>query len=114
MAHEALVAARNLDTEGISVAVASVPILAPSPATEVVETVGAFEHVVFVDEARAAGSPVTHWIAKLAEQGLRTLKTVRLVCTKDSPIPNAPHLCNEVVAGREDILDAIHESLATQ
>ena len=105
MAKLAMDAATLLDAEGISVSVFSVPVLAPSPARAIVEKVGHYSSVLFVDESIAAGSPASCWMANLAQEipGAK----VALVCSKPVPMPAAAHLCDAVIPSTSNIVQSL-------
>jgi pyruvate/2-oxoglutarate/acetoin dehydrogenase E1 component len=95
MAQRALQAADAVQARGISAAVLSVPLLHPMPVEAVIAVAERYERLLFVDESRAAGSPMSLLMARLLEHGCRARS--RLVCTRDAPAPFAPHLLDEVV-----------------
>lgn len=104
MAQRGVSAARLLAAEA-SVAVLSVPLLHPMPVDTVLDVVANYERVVFVDESRAAGSPMSLLMAHLLERG--SAARVALVCTRDAPPAFAEHLVDEVVPTVERIADAV-------
>ena len=95
MAQRALLAAEAVQAQGISAAVLSVPLLHPMPIEAILAVTEGYDRIVFVDESRAAGSPMSLVMARLLEHGSRARS--RLVCTRDAPAPFAAHLLDEVV-----------------
>jgi pyruvate dehydrogenase E1 component beta subunit len=109
MAQRSLMAARSL-AEELSVAVLSVPLLHPMPVGVVLEAAAGHDRIVFVDESRAAGSPMTLLMARMLERGMGG--RVTLVCSRDAPPPFALHLLDEVVPTVERITEAIRTMAA--
>jgi pyruvate/2-oxoglutarate/acetoin dehydrogenase E1 component len=104
MVQRALSAAQILEGHGISAAVLSVPSLRPAPVEAVCELADAYERLLFIDESRAAGSPMTLLMARLFEHGSRA--RAQLVCTADAPAPFAVHLLDEIVPTVDRIVSA--------
>ncbi len=94
---------------GLSLAIASVRELSPSPWEAVVELVSGYPRVVFVDESRGPGSPSSYFMARIAEE----LPEVRqsLICTADAPAPFAPSLLDRVVPTTDAIAGHIRDEL---
>ena len=105
MASLGMDAAISLGKEGISVGVFSVPVIAPTPAEDIVHSVGHYRSVLFLDESIAPGSPASFWMANFVQRIPDT--NVALLCSKPVPVPAAVHLCNTVVPSVSDIVDAV-------
>jgi pyruvate/2-oxoglutarate/acetoin dehydrogenase E1 component len=105
MAQRAREAAESVQERGVSAAVLSVPLLHPMPVAAILEVAEGYDRLLFVDESRAAGSPMSLVMARLFERGSRA--RCRLVCTRDAPAPFAAHLLDEVVPTVARIADAI-------
>ena len=101
MLQHALAAAERLAGEGIEVAVLDVPTLNPLAVEELLAATAGHERIIFVDESRAAGSPASHMLARVASAQPHT--RVRLVCTLDAQPAFATQLLDEVVPGPERI-----------
>ncbi|HEY7965582.1 MAG TPA: transketolase C-terminal domain-containing protein [Solirubrobacteraceae bacterium] len=95
MLQRCLEAAQALSADGIEVAVLEVATLAPLAVDELLDATARHERLVFVDESRAAGSPASHMLARVAEA--RPGTRCRLLCTLDAPAPFATHLLDELV-----------------
>ncbi len=104
-------AAVQLANEGISAAVFSVPVLSPSPVDAILESVGGYGVVLFVDESIAAGSPASYWMAILAQEMPKA--RVGLLCAKPVPLPAAPHLCDAAIPSSAEIIGSVHKLLLT-
>jgi pyruvate dehydrogenase E1 component beta subunit len=107
MAQRSLRAAELLAAEGVSAAVMSVGLIHPMPVDAVLDLAAGYERVVFVDESRAAGSPMSLLMARMLERGSRA--HVKLVCTRDAPAPYAVHLLDEVVPTTNRIVEAMRD-----
>lgn len=107
MAQRALEAAQVVAADGVSAAVMSTPLLHPMPVDAVLDAAQSFDRVLFVDESRAAGSPMSLLMARLLERERRP--RARLVCTRDAPAPFAVHLLDEVVPTSARITAAMRE-----
>jgi pyruvate/2-oxoglutarate/acetoin dehydrogenase E1 component len=105
MAQRALHAAEAVEAQGISTAVLSVPLLHPMPVEAILTVAERYERILFVDESRAAGSPMSLVMARLLEHGSRA--RCRLVCSRDAPAPFAAHLLDEVVPTEARIAAAL-------
>ena len=110
MSKVALDAALELNREGISVGVFSVPVLAPSPVASIAEKVSGYKSVLFVDESVPAGSPASYWMANCAQ----TLPgiNVAMLCSKPVPGPAAPHLCDAVIPSVTEIAGEVRRLIA--
>jgi pyruvate/2-oxoglutarate/acetoin dehydrogenase E1 component len=96
---------------GASIAVLDVPVINPLPLAEVLAEISRFERVLFVDESRGPGSPVSHIMAAVLDAGLSC--RCRLLCTADAPAPFAPTLLDEVVPTEQRIAAVLEELLET-
>jgi pyruvate/2-oxoglutarate/acetoin dehydrogenase E1 component len=95
MLQHCLAAASVLAEDGIEVAVLEVATLAPLAVEELLEATAAHERVLFVDESRAAGSPASHMLARVAQARPQT--RTALLCTLDAPAPFATHLLDAIL-----------------
>jgi pyruvate/2-oxoglutarate/acetoin dehydrogenase E1 component len=110
MAQEALRATALLAAEGIEAGVLEVAQLAPLPVAALLAATASHDALLFVDESRAAGSPASHMLARVAaaRQGVRA----GLLCTLDAPSPFAPELVDMLVPDAGAIADAVRALLA--
>lgn len=107
----ALDAAFELEKDGLSAGVFSVPVIAPSPVEAILENIGGFQSVLFVDESVPAGSPASYWLASYAQAYPKA--RVALLCSKSVPAPAAPHLCDSAIPSVSEIVDSVRK-LASQ
>jgi pyruvate dehydrogenase E1 component beta subunit len=106
MSQRSLEAADSLaDGESLSLTVANLVTLSPSPWAEVAELAERHPFTVFVDEARGPGSPASYVMSRVAEQlpGER----LRLLCASETFYPFAPALLDEVVPTVGRIRDTV-------
>jgi pyruvate/2-oxoglutarate/acetoin dehydrogenase E1 component len=101
MVQRALQAAAVLETDGVSVAVLSNPLISPAPDEAVLAAAQRFERVMFVDESRGPASPASYLMARMLEAGCTA--RVRLVCTGFAPSPFALALLDSLVPTIERI-----------
>jgi len=109
MLQRSLAAAAALAADGLDVGVLSVACLNPLPTDALVEAAADRRALVFVDESRAAGSPVSHMLARLIDAGFDG--RAALVCARDAPAPYATHLLDEVVPTQARIEEAVRRLL---
>lgn len=104
MVQRSLAAAEQLAAEGVSAGVLSVPCLNPLPAGPLLAALAQAEHVVFVDEACASGSPAATMMALAMDAGVPIRAS--LVTAAPSPAPHALHLLDAVIPTVERIAGA--------
>jgi len=105
MVQYSLRAAAALETEGVSVAVLSNPLISPAPVDTVLEHLGQHTSVVFVDESRGPGSPTSYLMSVALQRGIGA--RVRHVCSGMAPSPFALHLLDEVIPTADRIAGAV-------
>jgi pyruvate/2-oxoglutarate/acetoin dehydrogenase E1 component len=110
MAQEALRAAALLAAEGIEAGVLEVAQLAPLPVAALLAASAGHDALLFVDESRAAGSPASHMLARVA--AARPAARAGLLCTLDAPSPFAPELVDMLVPDARGIANAVRALLA--
>jgi pyruvate dehydrogenase E1 component beta subunit len=110
MAQEALRAAALLAAEGIDAGVLEVAQLAPLPVAALLTATAGHDALLFVDESRAAGSPASHMLARVA--AARRGARAALLCTLDAPTPFAPALVDMLVPNARAIANAVRALLA--
>ncbi len=107
MVQRSLAAAHQLAAEGLSAGVLSVPCLNPLPAGPLLAALSEAEHVVFVDEACAAGSPASTMMALALDAGWPG--RAALVAAAPAPAPHALHLLDAVIPTVARIADVARE-----
>lgn len=113
MTQEALAAANELATEGISVEVVDLRTLRPWDTETVLESVRKTGRAVVANEAPKIGSLASDVSAVISEEAFRSLKApVVRVCGLDTPIPFSVPLERIVLPGKEDIKAAIRKVMA--
>ena len=106
----ALEVANQLEREdSLSVAVASIREISPSPWEELIELVSAYTRVVFVDESRGPGSPSSYLMARVAEALPEARQS--LICTADVPAPFTPSLLDQVLPTADAIAEHVRQQL---
>jgi pyruvate/2-oxoglutarate/acetoin dehydrogenase E1 component len=111
MVQRALAAAEALAGAGREVGVVSVPCLSPLDVATLREATAAAPAVLFLDESRAPGSPASHMLARVVQDGFSG--RVALLCSGDAPAPYASHLLDEVVPTETRIMVAVQQLLGT-
>lgn len=109
MVQRALGAAEALAGAGLEVGVLSVPCLSPLDVESLREATAAAPALLFLDESRAPGSPASHMLARVVQDGFSG--RVALECSGDAPAPHASHLLDEVVPTVSRIAQAVRELL---
>jgi pyruvate/2-oxoglutarate/acetoin dehydrogenase E1 component len=105
MVQRALEAAAQLTSEGLSVAVLSVPQLNPLPVADLIDAVADFRAAVFLDEAPAAGSCASTMMSAVLSARVGT--RARIVAAAPVPVPHAPDLVDAVIPSVERIATEI-------
>ncbi|MBI2872049.1 MAG: alpha-ketoacid dehydrogenase subunit beta [Chloroflexi bacterium] len=115
MVLEALAAAEELATEGVSAEVVDPRTLVPMDAAALRRSVRKTGRVVIVDEACITGAAAAEISALLTEdpETFRALKSPpRRVCAPDVPIPYSPVMEQYVIPGKQEIVKAARAVLA--
>lgn len=108
LVHEALAAAEELSSEGISVEVIDLRTLRPWDHETVLESVSKTGRVVVANESPKMGGLAADVSAVIAEEAFSDLKSpVRRVCGLDTPIPFSLPLEKIILPGKENIKKAI-------
>ena len=113
MVWHAMLAARLLEPEGISVEVVDVRTISPLDEEAIGASAARTGRVVAVAEACRAYGPANEWAMVAIERSAGRLKApVVRVAGRDSPIPFANSLENGVWPGTDDVVQAIHRVMA--
>ncbi|MGW1159767.1 alpha-ketoacid dehydrogenase subunit beta [Streptomyces sp. NPDC002519] len=109
---KALVAADELDAEGISAEVVDLRTLRPLDDEAIGASVARTHHAVVVDEAWRTGSLAAEVSARIAERSLYELDApVERVCSAEVPIPYARRLEEAALPQTADIVAAAHRAV---
>ncbi len=112
MVHEALAAAEELATEGISVEVVDLRTLRPWDAETVLTSVAKTGRAVVANEAPKMGGLGADVSAAISEESFHHLKApVQRVCGLDTPIPFSQPLEKIILPGKEDIKAAVRKTV---
>jgi 2-oxoisovalerate dehydrogenase E1 component len=104
-------AVAKLATSGVASTVLDLRWLAPLPVEALTDVASAFDAVLVVDETRRSGGVAEGVIAALVDSGYAG--RLSRVTSADSFIPLGP-AAETVLLGEADIVDAVHELLASQ
>ncbi len=108
MTHEALAAAEELATEGISVEVVDLRTLRPWDQATVLESVAKTGRAIVANESPKMGGLAAEVSATIAEEVFAKLKApVQRVCGLDTPIPFSVPLEKIILPGKDDIKTAV-------
>ena len=112
MVQKALVAAEELEKEGISALVYDPRTLVPLDKDGLLEAVARTGRVVIVDEAHKVGSVGAQLASLIAEEALDSLDApIKRVGASSTPIPFSPPLEQRVVPDEHSIIRAVKELL---
>lgn len=113
MMHKTLAAAKDLETEGVSVEIIDLRTLRPWDHETVLNSVKKTGRAVVVDEASAMGSLGSDISVVIFEELFSSLKApVQRVNGLDTPIPFALNLEQLVIPGEEDIKSAVRSVMS--
>ncbi|MDA8380995.1 MAG: alpha-ketoacid dehydrogenase subunit beta [Actinomycetota bacterium] len=114
MVWHAMLAARMLEAEGISVEVVDVRTISPLDENTIGASARKTGRVVVVAEACRSYGPANEWAMVAMERAYDRLKApIVRVAGRDSPIPFANSLENGVWPGTEDVVAAIRRVVAS-
>jgi len=112
MTHEALAAAEELATEGVSVEVVDLRTLRPWDQETVLESVAKTGRAIVANEAPKIGGLGAEVSATISEEVYASLKApVRRVCALDTPIPFSVPLEKIILPDKDDIKTAIQVTM---
>ena len=114
MVHESLIAAKVLESEGVSVEILDPRSLVPLDRVAIQGSVRKTGRVIVVDEACITGSAAAEIMAVITEDldTFRALKTSpKRVCAPDVPIPYSPVLESYCIPDSNQIMAAIRDIL---
>lgn len=112
MVNQSLIAAQELEKEGIQAEVVDVRSLEPFDAETILASVKKTGHVVVAHEACVKGGFGAEIAAVIQEKAFDQLKTpVKRVGAPNVPVPFAPVLEKAYLPDAQDILEAVHSCL---
>lgn len=115
MVHEALVAATELDKEGIDVEVIDLRTILPYDAATVLESVRKTGRAVVANEAPRTGGLASELSAVIGEACFRDLKApVVRVTGLDTPIPFSLVLEKYILPGKEQVVEGIRRVMKSE
>lgn len=110
---KSLDAARRLAQEGVEAEVIDLRMLRPLDDETVANSVARTHRCVIVDEGWRSGSVSAELAARLAEGSLYELDgPIRRVCSREVPVPYAPHLEEASLPQVQQVMDAVRGLLA--
>ena len=113
MVPRALEAAEQLAADGISVEVVDPRTLVPMDQETILDSVRKTGRLVVAEECPKTGGVGAEIAAFVAEEAMYDLEApIKRVANSDCPVPFSPVLEKHVIAGTEDIVDAINAVLA--
>jgi acetoin:2,6-dichlorophenolindophenol oxidoreductase subunit beta len=112
MVAPALVAAQDLESEGVSVEVIDPRCVAPLDMPLILQSVRKTGRLVVVDEARDICSAASHIAAVAADAAFPDLKApIKRVTVPDVAIPYSPPLEKHVLPNKDSVIAAVRETL---
>jgi acetoin:2,6-dichlorophenolindophenol oxidoreductase subunit beta len=109
--HDALAAAQELATEGVSAEVIDLRVLRPLDLPTVLASVAKTNRLLVVEEGPRLGGWATGLLGAVVEAGLHHLDDAWVLCTGDTPVPYSPPLEDAFLPGAGAIAQAIRSRL---